>query len=377
MAYLEYGCASLPDHELIPCGKFKRGAISAIGILDESSFGFNGLDFQTVSDWSNGAKYLQAINAGRMAIITKVRGNVPDASPNDIDNPVGCGAQSITSAYDFTISWVDANTTTNTISFYQQLNKRIAGLVLFIPASDEVYVVETATNFVCNPVSVPASNRELQVFNCTARSTLGPNELPMKYLAPSNAGQIFNSCAYPTIPSIGDYVGGGVVFYIDSSLRVAYVMSEQPIGGANYNQAPNTYPWSDASVNIPAVGTTSPNSSKVSFSAANTAAIIAATTGGTFNASNACDTLVLNGYTDWVLPSSLNTNDPSEFGAWKYMLDNVSSLINNYPGTFWSSNQQTSTTGRVVVISPPSAPTATQSVKTNLNSVWPIRSFTY
>jgi hypothetical protein len=87
--------------------------------------------------------------------------------------------------------------------------------------------------------------------------------------------------------------------------------------------------------------------------------------------------LVLNGYTDWVLPSSLNTNDPSEFGAWKYMLDNVSSLINNYPGTFWSSNQQTSTTGRVVVISPPSAPTATQSVKTNLNSVWPIRSFTY
>ena len=83
MAYLEYGCGPLPDHEPISCGNFNYGAISAIGILDESSFGSGGLDFQTALDWSNGAKYIQAINAGRLSIIAKIRGNVPDASPND------------------------------------------------------------------------------------------------------------------------------------------------------------------------------------------------------------------------------------------------------------------------------------------------------
>lgn len=379
MAYLEYGCASLPDHELIPCGKFKRGAISAIGILDESSFGFNGLDFQTVSDWSNGAKYLQAINAGRMAIITKIRGNVPDASPNDIDNPVGCGAQSITSAYDFTISWVDANTTTNTISFYQQLNKRIAGLVLFIPASDEVYVVETATNFVCNPVSVPASNRELQAFNCTARSTLGPNELPMKYLAPSNAGQIFNSCAYPTtqpiptpIPAIGDAMEGGIVFYVDTATNTAWVMNNEPFASNIYFSAYSALPWADPGVNV--VSTT--GNVALALSCTNTTDIVNATVLGNPNASSLVDGATINGYSDWCLPTMDATGTTTS--AWGLMSANMGALLGTYPDTYWSSNQQNSSNGRAVIVAVTTgAISSSPLLKTTDQAVWPIRSFTY
>lgn len=370
MAYLEYGCGPLPDHEPISCGNFNYGAISAIGILDESSFGSGGLDFQTALDWSNGAKYIQAINAGRLSIIAKIRGNVPDASPNDVDNPVGCGPQSVTTAYDLTVSWTDANATSATIDFYRQLNKRVAGLVLFIPKSDEVYVIETPVNFVCNPINVPASNRELQLFNCTARSTFASDMLPKKYIAPSNSGSIFNSCYYPASPKIGDNIEGGFVFYVDAPSRVAYVMADAPIGGANYNQAPNLYPWANPSVNINAV---SPGFADVSNSAANTATIISATSGGNTNAANACDALTLNGYSDWFLPTAYVVPN----GAWYYMANNLPALVNAYPGAFWASNQQSSAQARTIVVNPPSLPASTSQTKTIANSVWPIRSFTY
>jgi len=190
MAYLEYGCTVLPDHELVLCGSYNRGGISAIGILEEDAFG-TGATFATAADWSNGAKYATAIAANDLKIIKNVRGTVPDASPVDVDNPVGCGPQSLLAGFDFTATWMDANTTDGAIDFYNALNKRVTGLVLYLCGSNEVMVILQPVNYVCLPVNVPASNKELQMFNCTARASLGPDQLPMKFPAPSNADAIF------------------------------------------------------------------------------------------------------------------------------------------------------------------------------------------
>jgi hypothetical protein len=86
---------------------------------------------------------------------------------------------------------MDANTTDGSIDFYNALNKRVTGLILYLCGSNEVMVITTPVNYVCLPVNVPASNKELQMFNCTARSSLGPDQLPQKYVAPSNADAIF------------------------------------------------------------------------------------------------------------------------------------------------------------------------------------------
>jgi len=190
MAYLEYGCTVLPNHELVLCGSYNRGGISAIGILEEDAFG-TGATFATAADWSNGAKYATAIAANDLKIIKNVRGTVPDASPVDVDNPVGCGPQSLLAGFDFTATWMDANTTDGAIDFYNALNKRVTGLVLYLCGSNEVMVILQPVNYVCLPVNVPASNKELQMFNCTARASLGPDQLPMKFPAPSNADAIF------------------------------------------------------------------------------------------------------------------------------------------------------------------------------------------
>ena len=180
----------MPDHELVDCGNYKRGGISAIGILEEDAFG-TGATFATAADYSNGAKYATAIAAGDLKIIKNIRGTVPDASPVDVDNPVGCGPQSLLAGFDFTATWMDANTTDGAIDFYNALNKRVTGLILYLCGSNEVMVITLPVNYVCLPVNVPASNKELQMFNCTARASLGPDQLPQKYPAPSNADAIF------------------------------------------------------------------------------------------------------------------------------------------------------------------------------------------
>ena len=190
MAYLEYGCSALPNHELVLCGAYNRGGISAIGILEEDAFG-TGATFATAADYSNGAKYATAIAANDLKIIKNIRGTVPDASPVDVDNPVGCGPQSLLAGFDFTATWMDANTTDGAIDFYNALNKRVTGLILYLCGSNEVMVITLPVNYVCLPVNVPASNKELQMFNCTARASLGPDQLPQKYPAPSNADAIF------------------------------------------------------------------------------------------------------------------------------------------------------------------------------------------
>lgn len=186
MAYLEYGCSNLPDHELVICGDYKRGGISAIGILEEDGIGVSG-GFNTSADYSNASVYLTQIANGNLKIIKNIRGTVPDASPVDVDNPVGCGPQSLLAGFDFTATWMDSNTTDGTIEFYRALNKRVTALIIYLCGSNEVMVILQPVNYVCLPVNVPASNKELQMFNCTARASLGPDQLPMKYTAPNNA----------------------------------------------------------------------------------------------------------------------------------------------------------------------------------------------
>lgn len=192
MAYFEYGCSNLPEHELVVCGNYNRGGISAIGILEEDGITTAG-QFVNPAAYSSSTAYTNAIAAGNLRIIKNIRGTVPDASPVDVDNPVGCGPQSLLAGFDFTATWMDANTTDGTIDFYNALNKRVTALILYLCGSNEVMVILQPVNYVCLPVNVPASNKELQMFNCTARASLGPDQLPMKYTAPANAASIFGA----------------------------------------------------------------------------------------------------------------------------------------------------------------------------------------
>ena len=328
MAYIEYGCPPLPNHELVNCGNYGLGGIPSIAILLDSS------DFVTPADWSSASAYTNAYNSGRMVVINNIRGTVPDATPSEIDNPVGCFSNSIVGGFDWTITWIDANTTDSNIDFYRALNKRVANLIIYIPKSNEVMVVESATNFVCNPIVVPSSNRELQQFNCTARTSFGPSDLPQKYPAPSNASVIFTSCNKELLapaPAVGSLFGGGIVFEVDTANRLAYVV-------ADVDPMSATYQWSASTLSVPGVNvsTTAPTS----FSAVNTSTIISAGISGitATPAASWASGLTHATFSDWVLP----TRDALLNIANNVWETNIGTFINttSIPTTtfFWSSN---------------------------------------
>lgn len=329
MAYIEYGCPPLPDHELVPCGNYPMGSISSIGILLDSS------DFATPADYSNSTAYTNAYNSGRMVVINNIRGTIPDASPTDIDNPVGCFSNSIVGGFDWTMTWIDANTVDNNVDFYRALNKRVSKLIIYLSRSNEVMVVESATNFICNPIVVPSSNRELQQFNCTARTSFGPSGLPMKYPAPSNAGVIFTSCNRQVLasadPTVGSLFGGGIVFEVDAVSRIAYVV-------ADVDPMTATYTFSASTLNVTGINVST--TAATPNSAANTAAIIAS---GISNitptpAASYADGLTHATFSDWFLP----TRDALLNIANNVWETNIGTFINttNIPTTtfFWTSN---------------------------------------
>jgi len=328
MGYIEYGCPPLPNHELVSCGNYGLGGIPSIAILLDSS------DFVTPVDWSSASAYTNAYNSGRMVVINNIRGTVPDATPSEIDNPVGCFSNSIVGGFDWTITWIDANTTDSNIDFYRALNKRVANLIIYIPKSNEVMVVESATNFVCNPIVVPSSNRELQLFNCTARTSFGPSDLPQKYPAPSNASVIFTSCNKELLapaPSVGSLFGGGIVFEVDTANRLAYVV-------ADVDPMSATYQWSASNLSVPGVNVST--TGLTSFSAANTSAIISAGISGLIAtpAASWASGLTHASFSDWVLPS----RDALIIIAINVWETNIGTFINTttIPTAtfFWSSN---------------------------------------
>jgi len=93
--------------------------------------------------------------------------------------------------------------------------------------------------------------------------------------------------ATPSNLYLGQTYAGGIIFYLDSTGNHGLICSPSDLGHAE---------WGCTGTSISGTGTA------IGTGAANTAAIIAgcATTG---IAARLCDTLVLNGYSDWFLPS--------------------------------------------------------------------------
>jgi hypothetical protein len=188
---------------------------------------------------------------------------------------------------------------------------------------------------------VPSSNRELQQFNCTARTSFGPSDLPQKYPAPSNASTVFTSCNKELLappPAVGSLFGGGIVFEVDTANRIAYVVADVDPMSATYQWAASTLPVSAVSVSTTAA---------TSFSAANTSTIIstgiAAITATP--AASWANGLTHFTFSDWVLP----TRDALLNIANNVWETNIGTFINttNIPTTtfFWSSNEPGSPSG--------------------------------
>lgn len=120
--------------------------------------------------------------------------------------------------------------------------------------------------------------------------------------------------ATPSTPYVGQNYAGGIVFYVDGTGEHGLVCSPGNLGN---------YSWG-------CLGTSIPTGSALGTGPTNTAAIVASC-GDANTAAKICDNLVLNGYSDWFLPSSDELN--------LIYLNLYLKNLNVTGGRYWSSTE--------------------------------------
>jgi hypothetical protein len=149
---------------------------------------------------------------------------------------------------------------------------------------------------ISNPKTVDGSGTGSFTSNVTG---LTPNTIYyVRAYATNNAGTAYSASqfTFQTSPShsIGDIYQGGAIFYIDASGEHGLIAAVQSM--------PAYTSWYNGTYIL--IGTTS---TAVGSGQANTTAIVNAQGPGNYAAS-ICDNLVLNGYSDWYLPSKDELN---------------------------------------------------------------------
>lgn len=169
-----YNCTDLPTHEQVECGDNLKGGIAGFAYLECD---------HTITDYSNATQWNTNINNGKAKIFKAIRGEKPEPSPVEGENPNACGgADTQVDTFDRSYEFTDYNVTAGNADVYNALNKRNGHLVVFYCEDQQVEVVEQAVNFVARDVS-PRTRKEKRSYMVTAKWTAF--DMPALYDAPS------------------------------------------------------------------------------------------------------------------------------------------------------------------------------------------------
>jgi hypothetical protein len=186
MAFCSIGCSELPPHEIVDCGAYKLGGISAAAIV------FCDADLPaTAGDWSTDDWYEDTVAAEQLFRIAGIKGTVASPAAVEVPNPIACGPENILVGFNWTCTWQDANATgysstgpsDGNTKFYCDLNTQTTYLILYLCGSDEVMVITNPTNYRA-ALMVPDNDRALQMFEVTATAYIPVGDCIQKYPAP-------------------------------------------------------------------------------------------------------------------------------------------------------------------------------------------------
>lgn len=166
----------LTDHEKNDC-YYPKGGISAFGILRTG---------HGITDFSNASQVQAAITAGTLKLVLNIKGELPEPSPVEGENPLACGSETIVDGYDYTFEVSDFNVNATNDEFYRLANlSQFKGIVFYMCEEQQVRVVETGVNFISRLV-IPRSNKEKQSYLITAKWSQSVKEpFPVLFEAPA------------------------------------------------------------------------------------------------------------------------------------------------------------------------------------------------
>lgn len=174
MACVSFCETNLLDHDLISCGEYKLGGVSAIIV------GACGTELPDPSDENEINSLLQTQQA---ILIQDIRFALPAGSPITVDSPVGCGSP-IRINEDRTATLYDANVTDLNNLFWNDVNNRKVSWILayMCDSGKVIYItapvgITTSANFI-----LPEQNNELQRYEVTF--SWRNKSIPAQYDAP-------------------------------------------------------------------------------------------------------------------------------------------------------------------------------------------------
>lgn len=188
MAFCSIECSQLPPHEIVDCGAYKLGGISAAAIV------FCDADLPaTNAGWSTDDWYQDTADVNQLFRIAGIKGTVTSPAAVEVPNPIACGPENILVGFNWTCTWQDANATgyqsvgsgssNGNTQFYCDLNTQTTYLILYLCGSDEVMVITNPTNYRA-ALMVPDNDRALQMFEVTASAYIPVGDCIQKYPAP-------------------------------------------------------------------------------------------------------------------------------------------------------------------------------------------------
>lgn len=174
MGCVSYCESGLAQHDLVNCGDYKLGGVSAIII---------GACGTELVDPENATEINSLIEAGTAVLVEDIRFALPAGSPITVDSPVGCGT-TLRINEDRTATLYDANVTDQNNTFYNTLNQqKVSWILAYLCDSDKVIFINppvgitTSANFI-----IPEQNNELQRYEVTF--SWRQKEIPTQYNAP-------------------------------------------------------------------------------------------------------------------------------------------------------------------------------------------------
>lgn len=174
---MAYCNVDLPDFVQVQCNDYKNGGGSAIAFLETDQTSIT--DFTSVSEWNT------AIAAGDATVVKDIKIDFPAGTPATQESPVGCGPENITTGFDYTLTYTDANVSADNDAAYAAINNRFLHIVWFECEEDEIRVVERSAKVTATPATLPASNKAFQVYNITIEWAAPQDWYPVRYTAPT------------------------------------------------------------------------------------------------------------------------------------------------------------------------------------------------